>query len=199
VAGLDPATCAAGMGLTSPAWSLAHASDQPIFSHARVIVNACMNSAKVIKLPSHCSSSCFQYRNRTKSRKNRVIAALISLRFLFFFYILNMHQLVIQEPRRTSNIPGLEKTKMVMVLCYLLSVSSTSVRFDSSAPPFAFSIFLRSLSYFLRSPTLFPSCFLLNVTSTPSPFSLFPSCFLLNVTSTPSPFSPLSRSFSLLL
>jgi len=140
-----------------------------------------MNSAKVIKLPSHYSSSCFQYRNRTKGRKNRVIAALISLHFLFFFYILNMHQLVIQELRRTSNIPGLEKTKMVMVmvLCYLLSVSSAFVRFDSSAPPFAFSIFLRSLSYFLRSPTLSPSCFLLNVTSTPSSLlSFFFSAFI---------------------
>ena len=90
-----------------------------------------------------------------------------------------MHQLVIQEPRRTSNIPGLEKTKMVMVLCYLLSVSSASVWFDSSAPPFAFSIFLRSLSYFLRSPTLSPSCFLLNVTYTPSSLlSFFFSAFI---------------------
>jgi len=127
-----------------------------------------MNSAKVIKLPSHCSSSCFRYRNRTKSKKNKVIAALISLRFLFFLYILNMNQLVIHELRRTSNIPGLEKTKIVMVLCYLRSVSSASVRFDSSAPLFAFSIFLRSLSYFLRSLTMFLSCFLLNVTSPPS-------------------------------
>jgi len=85
-----------------------------------------------------------------------------------------MNQLVIHELRRTSNIPGLEKTKMVMVLCYLHSVSSTSVRFDSSAPPFAFSIFLHSLSHFLRSPTLFPSCFLLNVTSPPSLFFFCP-------------------------
>jgi len=148
--------------------------DQPISPYARVIFYACMNSAKVIKLPSHCSSSCFRYRNRTKSRKNKVIAALISLRFLFFLYILNMHQLIIQELRRTSNILGLEKTKMVMVLCYLRFVSSASVWFDSSAPPFTFLIFLRSLSYFLCSPTMFPFFFLLNVTSHPFLFFFVP-------------------------
>jgi len=50
VAGLDPA---------SPAWSLAPASDQNPAIHARVMFYACMNSAKVINLPSHCSSpSC---------------------------------------------------------------------------------------------------------------------------------------------
>ena len=89
--------------------------------HARVILYACMNSAKVITLPSHCSSSCLQYKNITKKRRNhRVIAALVSLHFLFFFHILNMHHLVIQELRRMSNVPNFEKTKMTVVLCYLL-------------------------------------------------------------------------------
>jgi len=68
---------------------------------------------------------------------------------------------------------------MVMVLCYLRSVSSASIRFDSSAPPFTLLIFLRSLSYFLRSPTMFPSCFLLNVNS--PPFLFFFSCPLCSV------------------
>jgi len=88
--------------------------------YARLILYACMNSAMVIKLPSHCSSSCLQYKNIAKRRNHRVIEALVSLRFLFFFYILNMHHHVIQELRRTSNIPSFEKTKMTVVLCYLL-------------------------------------------------------------------------------
>jgi len=37
--------------------------------HARLILYSCMNSAKVIKLPSHCSSSWLQYKNRTKRKK----------------------------------------------------------------------------------------------------------------------------------
>jgi len=49
----------AGLDLASPAWSLAPASDQNPTIHARVMFYACMNRAKVINLPSHCSSpSC---------------------------------------------------------------------------------------------------------------------------------------------
>jgi hypothetical protein len=59
VAGLDPA---------SPAWSLAPASDQNPTIHARVMFYACMNSAKVINLPSHWSSPSCRWHERKKNR-----------------------------------------------------------------------------------------------------------------------------------
>ena len=59
---------------------------------------------------------------------------------------------------------------MTVALCCLLPVSSASVRFASSALSFAFSIFLRSLSYFLRSPLCCPLTFSL--------MSLLLLCFL---------------------
>ena len=92
--------------------------------------------------------------------------------FTFSFLLLhtNKHHLIMKEMRWTSNVPDFEKTKITVALCYLLPVSSASVRFASSALSFAFSIFLRSLSYFLRSPLCCPLTFSL--------MSLLLLCFL---------------------
>ena len=55
--------------------------------HARVILYACMNSAKVITLPSHCSSSCLQYKNITKKKKKPQSDC--SVGFLTFSFLLS--------------------------------------------------------------------------------------------------------------
>jgi len=100
-----------------------------------------------------------------KERKKRVIAALISLRSLFFFDIVNMHHPVIQKLRRPSNVPGFEKTKMTVALCCLLYcvLRFRSVGFVCS--PFCFLNISPLSLLFLTFSSLLPSCFLLSVTS----------------------------------
>jgi hypothetical protein len=81
--------------------------------------------------------------------------------FTFSFLLLhtNKHHLIMQEMRWTSNVPNSEKTKMTVALCYLLPVSSASIRFASSALLFAFSIFLRSLLFLTFFLICFPLAF----------------------------------------
>jgi hypothetical protein len=144
VAGLDLANIRSWAGPSQPSLVTGPCQWPASLLHARVTLYACMNSAKVIKLPSHCSSSCLQYNNRTKRRNHRVIAALVSLRFLFFFYILNMHHLVMQELwHRTYLVSRRWRWRWCCVI--YVTGSSASVWFDYSALPFAFSIFLCSL------------------------------------------------------
>ena len=144
----------AGLDLTSPAWSLAQASDPTWAIHARVIFYACMNSAKVIKLPSHCSSSCFQYRNRTKGRKNRVIAALISLRFLFVFLHTIMHHYYCRdwEGKRTYLVLERWRQWWCCVLRRAVSPSFFLLLFCSSLRSALLHV---SLSHCIISPLLF--------------------------------------------
>jgi hypothetical protein len=83
VTGLDLASLHSWAGPSQPAWSLAHASDQPFPSaHARVLFYACMNSAKVIAV-------------HKKNVKNRVLQMVVSgvgfLMIFFSFLHINMH------------------------------------------------------------------------------------------------------------
>jgi hypothetical protein len=50
-----------------------------------------MNSAKVIKLPSHCSSSCLQYENRTKTRKKKQSDCSVGFLTFSFFLLHTKH------------------------------------------------------------------------------------------------------------
>jgi len=166
-----------GLGLASPAWSLAHASDQPLSSaHAHILFYTCMNSAKIIKLPSHCSSPSFTLQCIKKNVKTECckwwFQVSVSLCFSFRFYILAC--IIIQELRKVANIPSFEKTKTMVVLRYLFTVSSTFVRFASSSLPFALSLFFQSLLFSSVLLSYIPFVF---VASPLSPFFfLFPWC-----------------------
>ena len=89
VAGLDPATPCGWAGpsqptlVTGPSQWPNMASD-PTSIHARVIFYACMNSAKVIKLPSHCSSS-LQMARTGRCNWSCWFHVLAPSRFLFVF------------------------------------------------------------------------------------------------------------------
>ncbi|KAL9374798.1 hypothetical protein Peur_031677 [Populus x canadensis] len=73
--------------------------------------------------------------------------------------------------RRASNIPDLRRRRRRRWWCWVLcfTVSSVSVRFDSSALPFAFPISLCSLLFLMFSPKLFHFYFF----SVASPLSAF--------------------------
>ena len=82
--------------------------------------------------------------------------------FSFCFLHTNMHHLILQgngEGHRTYLILRRRRRRRwwCWVLCF--TVSSVSVRFDSSALPFAFSIFFCSLLFLTFSPKLFHSYF----------------------------------------
>jgi len=86
---------------------------------------------------------------------------------MFSFCILhtNMHHLILQgngEGHRTYLILRRRRRWWCWVLCF--TVSSVSVRFDSSALPFAFSIFFCSLLFLTFSPKLFHSYFFFQCT-----------------------------------
>ena len=90
MAGLDPASLRGWAGPSQPSLVTGPCQWPALAAHARVIFYACMNSTKVIKLPSYCSSSILQ---REWKNKNRVLQSTIScigsLTFSFCFsYIL---------------------------------------------------------------------------------------------------------------
>jgi hypothetical protein len=121
-----------------------------------------MNSAKIIKLPSHCSSPSFALQCIKKNVKTECckwwFQVSVSLWFSFRFYILTC--IIIQEPRKAANIPGFEKTKTMVVLRYLFTVSSAFVRFASFSLPFALSLFFQSLLFsFVLLPRYSPHWF----------------------------------------
>ena len=150
--------------------------------------HACMNSAKVIKLPSHCSSPS-QCKCITEKRARYMWSQmLVSAWFSFRFYILT--GITLQETRKAANIPGFEGMKTMVALCYIITVSSVSVQFASSSlpilslvfsisPPFFRSLKAVSFCFFVVSPlcplsSSFSFCF-----PPLSLYSLFPSVFLL--------------------
>jgi len=97
---------------------------------------------------------------------------LVSLRFSFCFYILTC--IIIQEPRKAANIPGFEKTKMMVVLRYLFTVSSASVWFASSSLPFALSLFFESLLFSSVLLSCIPFVFVASPLSPPFFFGAAP-------------------------
>jgi len=130
--------CVAGLGLASPAWSLAHANDQPPSAHAHLIFYTCMNSAKVIKLPSHCSSPFLLCENETKEKTkccNLWFPVLVSLCFLFVFYILTCIISFFRNWERqwTHLVLRRKRRWWCCVLCFIVSS--------------AFSLFLWSLNF----------------------------------------------------
>jgi hypothetical protein len=141
--------CVAGLGLANPAWSLPTLVTS-LLCHARKIFYACMNSEKVIKLPSHCSSPFLLCENETKEKTkccNWWFPVLVSLYFLFVFYILTCIISFCRnwERQRTHLVLRRKRRWWCCVLYFI--VSSASVRFASSSLPFAFSLFLRSLNF----------------------------------------------------
>jgi len=119
-------------------------------AHARIIFYACINSAKVIKLPSHCSSPFLLCENETKEKTkccNWWFPVLVSLYFLFVFYILTcIISFCSNWERQRTHLVLRRKRRWWCCVLYFI-VSSASVRFASSSLPFAFSLFLQSLNF----------------------------------------------------
>jgi len=140
-----------------------------------------MNKAKVIKFPSHCSSSFLARMNKTE-RCNWRFQVLASLRlFVFFFFFLhtNMHHLYCRdwEGKWTYLVLEWRRRWWCYVLCF--TVSFASVQFASISPSSSLlmlSHYFSTLSvFFSRSPTMSPSCFSLPSLSCPP--SVFGSSF----------------------
>ena len=170
-AGPSPAHVA-GLDLASPAWSLAPASDQNPAIHARVMFYACMNSAKVIKLPSHCSSPSCRWQERKKKRCcNWWFQVLASLRlFVFlFFYILTCIIYITGNEKRSEHT-------------WFWSGEGDGDAVFSASPcpllPFGLLLFLLPLPFVLSfcSVPLYSACF-------SAVFSLYVSVFSLSVSS----------------
>jgi hypothetical protein len=88
--GLDPASLCGWAGPSQPSFVTGPCQWPAPAAHARVIFYACMNSIKVIKLPSHCSSSFSQI---ARMKKKQSVATddfrcWLPYVFFLFFYIL---------------------------------------------------------------------------------------------------------------
>jgi len=140
-----------------------------------------MNSAKVIKFPSHCSSSFLARMNKTE-RCNWRFQVLASLRLFVFFFFLhtNMHHLYCRdwEGKWTYLVLEWRRRWWCCVLCF--TVSSASVQFASISP----SSSLLMLSHYFS--TLFfqallrclPHVFLCLLSLVPPLCSVLPLAFI---------------------
>jgi len=181
--GLDPASLCGWAGPSQPSLVTGPCQWPAPAAHARVIFYTCMNSIKVIKLPSHCSSSFSQI---ARMKKKQSVATddfrcWLPYVFFLFFYILTCI-ILFAGTENSREHPGFEKVKTMVMVCSLLHcvicLRSVCFFFSFLFSPLCFLTISPLSQFFNTLVSCLPPVFLLTVTS-PLSFSFFSFWFLL--------------------